>query len=81
MGVQGGDDDFMLLVLKISEFFGEKPGVMVIEQSYGSDDERFRSYNRRSHKPIAYQIPKRLGSVVIAFFSDELVKAIEEIRV
>jgi len=77
MGMERRDDHFVMFMLKVGQFFGEKPSVMVIDQRDGSHDRSPGGHDCRPHKPIAYQIAERLGSVVVALFSDELVKAIE----
>ena len=77
MGMERRDHHFVMFMLKVGKFFGQKPGVMVIDQSDGSNHWSPRGNDCSPNKLIAHQIAKRLGSVVVAFFSDELVKAIE----
>ena len=80
MGMQSGNDHFVMLMLKVCELFRKKAGVMIVDQSHGPHDCRSRGYNRSSYKLLADQVAKCLGSVVISFFSKEFVKAIEQIR-
>ncbi len=77
MGMERRDDDFVMFMLKVSQFFREKTSVMVIDQRHGSHDWSLRRDDRRPHKTVPNQVPERFRSVVVAFFSDELIKAIE----
>ena len=38
VGMECRDDDFVMFMLKISEFFGEQSSVVVIDQRHGSYD-------------------------------------------
>lgn len=80
MGMERRDNTFVVFMLKISELLGKKPSVVVIDQRYGSDDRSLRGHNCGSNKLVSDQVTKSLGSVVIALFSNELVKPIEQIR-
>ena len=77
VSVQGGDNDFVMLMLKIGELLWEKASMMVINQGYGSYNRGLRCYNRGADESIPDQVPERLGPVVIPFFGNEPVKAIE----
>lgn len=74
VGVQRRDDYFVVFMLKVGQFFREEANVMVIDQRHGSHDGGLRCHDRRPHQPIPDQVPERLGTVVVAFFSNELVK-------
>ncbi|HXX99354.1 MAG TPA: hypothetical protein VEI54_00445 [Candidatus Limnocylindrales bacterium] len=77
MGMQRRDDNFMMFVLQVGQFFGEKPRVMVIDQSHGCHDWSSRGHDCSPHKPVPDQVAEGLGSVVVAFSRDEIVKPIE----
>jgi len=50
---------------------------MVINQGHSSHDRSLGRHNRRSHQPVPNQVPERLGSVIVTFIGDELIKTIE----
>jgi len=77
MRMEGRYDHVMMFMLKIGQFFGEKASVMVVDQRHASYDGSIRRHDGRAHKPIPDQVAECLGSVVVAFFSDELVKTLE----
>jgi hypothetical protein len=77
MGVQGRDDAFVMLVLKISQFLWEQACVMVINRGYSSHDPSLGRNHRRSYQPVPDQAPEHLGSVIVTFIGDELIKTIE----
>ena len=77
MGMQRRDDNFVMFMLQVGQFFGEKPRVMVIDQSHGCHDRSRRGPDCSPHKPVPDEVAEGLGSVVVAFFRDEFVKAIE----
>jgi len=77
MGMERRDNHFVMLMLKIGEFFREKTGVMVVDQRHGSHHWGSSGHDRGSYKLVADQVPKRFGSIVVAFSSDEFVKAVE----
>jgi hypothetical protein len=71
------DHHFVMFMLKVGEFLGEKPCVMVVDQSDASHDGSLRCHNRRSDKPVPDQVAERFGAALVAFFSDKFVKPIE----
>jgi hypothetical protein len=77
MGMERRNDNFVMFMLKVGEFFREKASVMVIDQRHGSHNRSRWGYDRSPHKPVPYQVAESLGPIVVAFFSDEFVKPIE----
>jgi hypothetical protein len=77
MGMKRRNDNFVMFMLKVGEFFGEKARVMVINQGYGSHDRRLRRHYGGAYQPVPYQVSERLGSIVVAFFSDEPIETVQ----
>jgi len=67
----------MMLMLEVSEFFREEPGVMVIDQRHGPHNRSIGRADRSPDQPVPYQVAERLGSAVVALFRDEFVKPIK----
>ena len=40
VGMYGGDDDFVILVLQLHQLLRQKPGVMIVNESHGAHDQR-----------------------------------------
>lgn len=81
VSVQRRDNDFVMLMLKVSELLRQKPRVVIVYQCDSSHDRCIRGPNRSPNKLVPDKVAKCLGSVIVAFFRDELVKAVEQIRV
>ncbi|HLV85870.1 MAG TPA: hypothetical protein VKV39_02765 [Candidatus Sulfotelmatobacter sp.] len=71
------DNNLVMFMLKVRKLLREKPGVMVVDQCYGSHDGSLRGDDCAPHESISNQVSECLGSIVVAFLSDELVKTIE----
>ncbi len=80
MGMQRRNDNFVMFMLQIGQFFRQKASVVIIDQRNGPHYRSLRGHNRSPNKPVPDQIPECLRAVIVAFFRDEPVKPIEQIR-
>jgi len=71
VGMQGGNDDRVGLVLEIGEFFRQQASVVIVDEGDGANHKRIGGDDYRAHKPVANQITERLGAILIAFRGDE----------
>ncbi len=75
MGVQRGNDYFVMLVLKIGELLGQQTNVMIIDECNRAHDKCICSNDHGADEPVTNQITKRFGAVLIALVSNERIKA------
>jgi len=77
MGVQRRDHEFVMFMLQISEFFGEKASVVVVDQGDGSHHRSFRSHHRGSNQLVPDQVTERFRPVLVAFIRNELIETLQ----
>ena len=77
MSMQSRDNNLVMFMLEVGEFFRKQASVMIIDQGHGSDDGGFRGYDRSPYNPVPDEIAERFRPVVVPFVSDEFVKTIE----
>lgn len=81
MGVRGGDDHIVMIMLQIHQFFGQQSRMMVVDKRDRSHHVCFRCFNGSAHQPIANEVTKCLAPVGVALFRDETVKAGQKIGI
>ena len=81
MGVRGGDDHVVMIMLQVHQFFGQQPRVMVVDKGYRPHDLCFRRLDGGADQSIANQVTERFRPVLIALFRDETVKAGQKIGI
>lgn len=81
MCVTGRNDQFVMGVLKFGELLGNSVSVVVIDERDGADHRRTRTCRLLGNQPIANQIAEGLGPIRIPEAGDEMVEALEEVRI
>jgi hypothetical protein len=81
MGVRGGDDHVVMVMLQIHQLVGQEPRMMVVDKCDGSHDLCFRRFDGSTHQPIANEVTKCFGPVGVALSRDEMVKAGQKIGI
>jgi hypothetical protein len=81
VGVTGGDDQIVMLVLKLGELFAYAVRMVVIDQGDGSHDNGVRSGGSLADQAVANQIAKSLGAVGISAPAHPLIELLEKIGI
>lgn len=81
MRMAGRYDQFVILVLKFGQLLGNAVGVMVVDERNGAYYRRIGARRSLGNQAIANQVAKSLGSVGIAEPGDEIIEALEKIRI
>ena len=77
MSMKRGDDNVVMVMLKIRKFLGKHAGVVVVDQRHRSDNRRLRSRDGGPHQAVANEIAERLGAIIVPLPCDELIKTFE----
>ena len=78
MGVTGGDHQFMVSVLQVSQLVGDAVRVVVIDQGDGSYHRDIRLGDLFDDQFFANEIAKGLGTIGIALAADETIESFQE---
>jgi len=78
MRMQGGNDDCVILVLKIGKLLRQQACVMIVDECDRADDKRIGRDYCRAHKPVTNQIAKCLRAVIVAFVRYERIKPLQQ---
>jgi hypothetical protein len=81
VGVAGGDNQFVVLVLEFGELFCDAIGVVVVDESDGADDDGIGRRGAFNDQLVADQIAERFRAVGIATVGDRAVEASEKIGI
>jgi hypothetical protein len=81
MRMTGRNHQFVVCMLEFGQFLGNAVGVMVVDERDGADYRRIGACCPLCDQAIANQVPESLGPVGIAQPGDEIVEALEEIRI
>ncbi len=81
MGMHGRDNDFVILMLQLHEFVREKPGMMIVNKSYGADHEGLRRLQTGSVQAVANEVAESLGAIAVTLGNDVAVKPFQQIRI
>jgi len=79
--VEGGDDGVVVLVLGLSQFFGEKPDMVVVDHGQRADDGLGGGFDLRLIQFGPDEVADSLAAVGIAALGDEIVKGFQEIGI
>ncbi len=81
VGVSGGDDQIMMIVLQFHQLVREQPRVMVINESNGTDDGGVGRLHSGGDKTVADEVAEGFGTVLIALGGDEAVELVEQVGI
>jgi hypothetical protein len=62
-------------MLEVSQLLRQEPGVMVVDESDGADDESVRSHHGRTDQEVPNEVAKRFRAVFIPLLCNETVEA------
>ena len=78
MRMQGGNDDCVILVLKIGKLLRQQASVMIVDEGDRADDQRIGRDYCRAHEPVTNQIAKCLRAVIVTFVRYERIKPLQQ---
>jgi|SRR5947207_12287894 hypothetical protein len=81
MSVGCGDDQILIIMLKIYQSIRQEAGMMIVNQSDGPHYGSTRRFYGSHYKPVPNQIAESLGTICVALLCYELVEAPQEIGV
>ena len=81
MGVQSGNDELVMIVLKIGKLFGQETGVVIVNESDGANDKRVVGNDDGIDELVADQIAEGLGAVIVTFVGNVRIETAEQGRV
>ena len=79
--VASRDHQFVVLVLRLGQFFRNAAGVVVVDEGYRAHHGRLRGGGLLGYQPVANQIAKGFRPVGVAAPSEGAVKPLEKIRI
>ena len=75
------DHQVVVLMLHLGQLLSDSGGVMVVDQSDGADNGRFRRGGMLAHQPVADQVPECFRPVRVAALFNGAVEPLEEIGI
>lgn len=81
MSMAGGDNEIVLSVLQLNQFFGDAVSVVIVDQRDGADDGAIGRCSSLGDEAVTDKVAKCLGAIGVTASRDGAVKALEKIGV
>jgi hypothetical protein len=79
--MERGNNDFVVLMLQISQLFRKQARVVVVDESDRADDQGVGPDYSGADKPVSNQVAEGLGAILVSLLGDERVETSQQIRV